>query len=79
MEVGREYWFGEIAFGVVDCSQETFDLFNGHVMEWVGFNFHWFPGGCLLFDLFNDVFIDWVEMGLSEGQDGSYYNEFEHS
>jgi len=62
----------------VDGSQKSFDLFNGHVMEWVGLDFHWLPGSSFLFDLFNDVFIDWVEMGLSKGSDCAGNNELEH-
>jgi len=51
----------------MDGTEHALDLLDGHVMEWVLFNFHWFPSGCLLLDLFNDVFIDWVEVGGGEG------------
>jgi len=52
---------------IVEGTEESLDLFDGHVMEWVLFNIHGLPGGCSLFDLFNDVFIDWVEVGVGEG------------
>jgi len=63
----------------MDCTEKSFDLVNSHVMERVFLNFHWLPGGSFLFDLFNNVLINWVEMSLGEGHDSADDYKFEHT
>ena len=43
-------------------SEKSLNLFWSHMMKWILFNLHWDPGSRFFFNLFNDIFIYWMDM-----------------